>query len=157
MALKGIEITPFQSYFTDKIKVNVIRGAISTAGNLSFSLTEKKEIKVVYKGDASLTDFSSMDKQSGEDLLKLESLSFRDLNVGISPLSIDVKGISLRNFFARLWITPEGKINLLEMIKTEDQKKKGPYLLSQRRRYLPRRKGLQRLSKLVRSIFREGG
>lgn len=141
LALKGIEITPFQSYFTDKIKVNVIRGAISTAGNLSFSLTEKKEIKVVYKGDASLTDFSSMDKQSGEDLLKLESLSFRDLNVGISPLSIDVKGISLRNFFARLWITPEGKINLLEMIKTEESKKEGPLPPQPKEEVSPKEKG----------------
>ncbi|MGB9628217.1 MAG: DUF748 domain-containing protein, partial [Thermodesulfobacteriota bacterium] len=114
---------PFQSYFTDKIKITVVRGAISTAGNLSFNLTEKKEIKATYKGEASLTHFYSIDKLSGEELLKLESLSFNDLKVGISPLVIDIKGISLNDFLARLWVTPDGKINLLEMVKTEASKK----------------------------------
>jgi len=141
LELKGIEITPFQSYFTDKVKINVVRGAISTAGNLSFNLTEKKEIKATYKGDASLTHFSSIDKLSGEDLLKLESLSFNDLNVGISPFAIDIKGISLNNFFARLWVTPEGKINLLEIVKTEESKKEAfPPSPQQKERVPPKEK-----------------
>ena len=77
-------------------------GAISTAGNLSFASTEKKEMKASYKGEAALTNFSSVDKLSGGDLLKFESLSLSDLNVGYTPLSIDIKGISLTDFYARV-------------------------------------------------------
>jgi uncharacterized protein involved in outer membrane biogenesis len=122
MELKGIEIAPLQSFFTDKIKITVTDGAISTAGNLSLSSTEKKEIKATYKGEASIVNFSSIDKLNGEDLLKLESLSFSDLNVGYTPLSIDIKGISLTNFYARVLVNPEGKINLQEIMKTEESK-----------------------------------
>jgi uncharacterized protein involved in outer membrane biogenesis len=119
---KGIEIAPFQSYLTDKVKINVISGAISTGGNFLLSTTDKKEIKVAYKGEAALTHFSSVDKLNGEDLLKLESLSFSDLNVGYTPLSIDIKGISLTDFYARVMVNSEGKINLQEIMKTEESK-----------------------------------
>jgi uncharacterized protein involved in outer membrane biogenesis len=124
--LKGIEIAPLQPYFTDKVKITVTGGAISTAGNLSFTSTEKKEIKANFKGEASLTNFSSNDKINGEELLKLESLSFSDLNVGYTPLSIDIKGVSLTNFYARVLVNSEGKINLQEIMKTEETKAGAP-------------------------------
>ena len=124
--LKGIEIAPLQPYFTDKVKITVTGGAISTAGNLSFTSTEKKEIKANFKGEASLTNFSSNDKMNGEELLKLESLSFSDLNVGYTPLSIDIKGVSLTNFYARVLVNSEGKINLQEIMKTEETKAGAP-------------------------------
>ena len=124
--LKGIEIAPLQPYFTDKVKITVTGGAISTTGNLSFTFTEKKEIKASYKGDAALNNFSSVDKLNGEDLLKLESLSLSDLNVGYTPLSIDIKGIALTDFYARVLVNSEGKVNLQEIMKTEEPKPGSP-------------------------------
>jgi uncharacterized protein involved in outer membrane biogenesis len=126
MELKGIEIPPFQPYFTDKVNINVTGGAISTAGNLSFASNEKKEMKATYKGEAALTNFSSADKLSGGDLLKFESLSFSDLNFGYTPLSLDIKGISLTDFYARVFIDSKGKINLQEIMKAEEPKPGAP-------------------------------
>jgi uncharacterized protein involved in outer membrane biogenesis len=124
--LKGIEITPFQSYFTDKVNLTITKGAFSTAGNLSLDGTDKKEFKITYKGEASLNNLSSLDKANAEDFLKWESLSLSDLNVGITPLSIDIKGISLTNFYAPVLINAEGKINLQEIMKTEEPRKGPP-------------------------------
>jgi len=125
--LKGIEITPLQSYFTDKVKITVTGGAISTAGNLSFSSDGEKGIKAGYKGEASLSNFSSIDKLSAEDFLKWESLSFSDINAGFNPLLIDIKGISLTNFYSRVIINANGSLNLQEIIeKGEEKKEKGP-------------------------------
>jgi hypothetical protein len=120
--LKGIEIPPLQSYFTDKVNIHVTEGAISAVGNLSLDGTDKKEFKTTFKGEASLTNLSSLDKGNSEDFLKWESLSFSDLNVGVTPLSIDIKGISLTNFYARVLVNSEGKINLQEIMKTEESK-----------------------------------
>ena len=126
MELKGIEIPPLQPYFTDKVNINVTGGAISTAGNLSFASTEKKEMKASYKGEAALTNFSSVDKLSGGDLLKFESLSFSDLNFGYTPLSVDIKGIALTDFYARVFIDSQGKMNLQEIMKTEEPRQAPP-------------------------------
>ena len=126
MDLKGIEIPPFQPYFSDKVNISVVGGAISTVGDLSFASTENKEMKVSYKGEAALTNFSTVDKVSGEDLLKFESLSFSDLNFGYVPLSVDIKGISLTNFYVRVSVDPQGKVNLQEIMKTEEPKQAPP-------------------------------
>ena len=120
--LKGIEIPPLQSYFTDKVNIHVTEGAISAVGNLSLDGTDKKEFKTTFKGEASLTNLSSLDKGNSEDFLKWESLSLSDLNVGVTPLSIDIKGISLTNFYARVLVNSEGKLNLQEIMKTEEPK-----------------------------------
>jgi len=124
--MKGIEIGPLQSYFTDKVNITVTEGAFSTTGTLSLDGTDKKELKVTYKGEGSLTNLSSLDKGNSEDLLKWESLSFSDLNVGVTPLSIDIKGVSLANFYARVIVNSEGKINLQEIMKTEEPKTTTP-------------------------------
>ncbi|MGA2464233.1 MAG: DUF748 domain-containing protein [Thermodesulfobacteriota bacterium] len=122
MDLKGIEIGPLQSYFTDKIKITVTEGTISTAGNFSLGTTDKKELKAAYRGEASLSNFSSIDKLNAEDFLKWESLSLSGLNVGYNPLSIDIKGISLTNFYSRVIMNPGGTLNLQEIIEKGELK-----------------------------------
>jgi len=126
MNLKGLEIGPFQSYFTDKVKITLTGGAFSTTGNLSLGMSENKELKTTYRGEASLTHFASIEKQNAEDFLKWESLSFDDLNVGLNPFLIDVKGISLANFYTRLVIHPSGSLNLQEIMVKEEPKKEAP-------------------------------
>jgi uncharacterized protein involved in outer membrane biogenesis len=120
--LKNFEIAPFQSYFTDKVKITVTDGAISTGGNLMLTTTDNKELKITYKGEASLNNFSSIDKLKGEDFLKWESLSFNDLNTGFNPLLIDIKGISLTDFYARAYVNQDGVVNLQDILKGEEAK-----------------------------------
>ena len=42
--LKDIGLSPFQSYFTDKVKVTVTSGAFSTTGDLLLGISDKKEL-----------------------------------------------------------------------------------------------------------------
>jgi len=121
--LKEIDIGPLQPYFTDKVKITVTSGAISTTGNLSLGISDNKELKAIYGGEASLFNFASIDIANAEDFLKWESLSFSDLNVGYNPLLIDVKGISLTDFYARVIINSNGTLNLQEIFQKEEQKK----------------------------------
>jgi uncharacterized protein involved in outer membrane biogenesis len=121
--IKGIEITPLQPYFTDKVKITVTGGALSTAGNLSLSSHGEKEIKASYKGNASLSNFSTIDKLNAEDFLKWESLSFSDINAGYNPLLIDIKGISLTNFYSRIILNADGSLNLQEIMEKGEPKK----------------------------------
>jgi hypothetical protein len=123
MDMKGIEIGLFQSYFTDKVKVTVTGGTFSTTGNLSVGVTDNKGLKVAYRGNASLSGFSTIDKISAEDFLKWNSLSFSDLNVGYSPLSVDIKGIALTDFYSRVIVNPQGTLNLQEIMQKGAQEK----------------------------------
>ena len=119
VGVRGIDIAPFQPYFTDKVRMTVTGGAVSTNGTLSFSSDRKGRMKTTYKGEASVNGFSSIDKASGEDLVKLESLSLTDMSVNLEPLSINIKGVSLTNFYALVSVSPEGRINLQDVLTPE--------------------------------------
>jgi hypothetical protein len=124
IGLRGIEIAPFQPYFAHRVKMTVTGGAISTNGTLSLTSAKKERIRATYKGEATVANFSSIDKLSGEDLLKLESLSLSDLNVAYAPLSIDIKGVSLTNFYALVLVNPQGRINLQDVLTAEEPEAK---------------------------------
>ncbi len=117
--MRGIEIAPFLPYFAGKVKATITGGAVSTAGRASIGITEKKEIKAAYRGEASVTGFSAIDRLNGTDLLKLGSLSLTDMDVSYEPLSINIKGVSLSDFYSLVLVTSEGKINLQEMLTAE--------------------------------------
>jgi hypothetical protein len=121
--LKDIGIGLFQSYFTDKVKITVTSGTFSTAGNLSIGTAENKELKTSYRGETSLSNFTSIDKENGDDFLKWESLAFNEMQVGTQPLLVEMKGISFSDFYARIAINAKGALNLQEvMVKTESPK-----------------------------------
>jgi len=126
MSLKDIAVKPFQPYFTDKVKITVTDGALSTTGDFTLGSSDKKELKATYRGGASLNRFASIDKLNAEDVLKLESLAFDDIHFGSDPFSLDVKGIALSNFYANVLIHPDGKLNLQEILVKEEAKKEAP-------------------------------
>ncbi len=116
VSVAGVEAAPFQPYFADKVTMTVTGGSLSTTGAFSLSSDKDGRVKAAYKGDASVVNFSSIDRSRGQDLLKLESLSLSGMAVNTEPLSVGIKGISLANFYALVSISPEGKINLKEML-----------------------------------------
>jgi len=124
--LKEIDIGSLQPYFTDKIKINVTSGAFSTTGNLSLGISENKEFKTAYEGEASLSGFASIDKPNAEDFLKWGNLSFSGMNIGYPPLLVDIKGVSLADFYARLIINSNGTLNVQEVLPKDEQKKEAP-------------------------------
>jgi len=126
MDLKEIGIAPFQPYFTDKVKITVTGGNISTTGDLSVGHTKEKELKITYKGGASLANFSSIDKLNADDFLKLESLYFNDIDAGFNPTSINIKEVALTNFFSRLMINPDGTLNVQQIMVEKESKKETP-------------------------------
>ena len=126
MSLKEIEVKSFQPYLTDKVKITVTDGALSTTGNFTLGFSDKKELKATYSGGASLNHFASIDKLNAEDILKMESLAFDDIHFDSNPFSMDVKGIALSNFYAHVLIHPDGKLNLQEILGKEETKKEAP-------------------------------
>jgi len=122
MDLKEIGIGFAQPYFTDKIKISVTEGSFSTAGNLKLGISDNKEMKMTYSGDALLANFASIDKLNSDDFLKWKSLSFNGIQIGTAPLSIEVKGISLADFYTRLAINADGTLNLQDILEKGEVK-----------------------------------
>lgn len=109
--LKGLEITPFQPYFTNNVKILVTSGNISTSGSLSLRYVGGK-LAASYKGESALSNFASLDKGNGDQFLKWDSLHFGGLAVNSDPMSVQIDRIALSNFYARVIMEKNGFINL---------------------------------------------
>lgn len=115
--LKAIDLRPFQPYFTDRVKIHVTRGAVSTKGSLSISGQDESGLRAVYKGDVSLSQFGSVDKVHAQDFLTWQSLAFDDLEVGYNPTYVHAGKVALADFYARLIVHPDGSVNLAQIME----------------------------------------
>ncbi len=80
----------------------------------------------MYKGDSSLNNFASIDKANSEDFLKWKSLALSNMDVGINPFYVNIDGVALTDFYARVIINPKGVINLQEiMVEKKGETGKG--------------------------------
>jgi len=118
IALKELDVRPFQPYFTDKVKIVVTDGRISTEGRIALSIKEPTGLQASYTGNTTFGKFAAIDKVGAEDVLKWESLALDDLSVGYNPLKVRAKRVALADFFARLLIQPDGRLNLQEILES---------------------------------------
>jgi hypothetical protein len=126
LSLKNIEIHPFQPYFTDKVKISVTGGAVTTEGTVSFALSDEKGPSARFNGTLSVDRFASVDKLNSEDFLKWNSLYFTNMKFGYNPTEVSIDGVSLTDFFARVTINPDGTLNIREAFAAEGAKPTPP-------------------------------
>ena len=126
VAVKDIDIRPFQPYVTDRVKVTVTDGRLSTTGRLEFSTKEPPGLQAKYTGEITLGKFAAIDKANAEDVLKWDSLALRELSVGYNPLFVRAKRVALADFFAQIVVQPNGRLNLQEIMDAPEAPNAAP-------------------------------
>ena len=119
-----IGVKPFQPYFTDKIRINVARGDLSTSGRLTLDLKTEGKPGIRYTGKVALARLATFDKATSSRFLNWKQLYFDQVDAGLNPFSLNIKGVSLADFYARISVDPDGTLNLQKIfVKPE---KTGP-------------------------------
>jgi hypothetical protein len=126
LSLKDIGIIPFQSYITDKIKILITDGAVSTEGRLSYVTSDKGEFNAGFKGEAAISDFASVDKINSEDFLKWDSLYLDNIDFGYDPFTLNIDKVALTDFYSRLIVNPDGSLNVQGIVKDEPEAEQAP-------------------------------
>ena len=126
----------FKSYVADTVNVDLRRIDGSFKGQVRYAESPKGTALGV-QGDAALDDVrvrmavqAPVDGaeeelrglRSGEDLLNWKSLGLRGLAVDLAPgkpLSVDVRETALSDFFARVIVQANGRLNLQELVKAK--------------------------------------
>lgn len=120
--VKNLAIQTFQPYFADLVNMNVKQGSVSTAGKLSLAVKGKEPPKVKYAGKLYVSDLAVVDELYANDFLKWKQLYFESLQAGYNPFFLDIKGISLTDFFVRIIINPDGTLNLQNIVGGGEKK-----------------------------------
>ncbi|ESP62602.1 putative exported protein [Smithella sp. ME-1] len=120
--VKNIGIRAFQSYFTDRVKIDVTRGTVSTAGNLTLSEDKNGKTIIKYLGKAYVNNLATIDKAQSNDFLKWKTLSFDQIQTGFNPFFLRIKTISLNDFYSRFIINPDKTTNIQEILSDDNEK-----------------------------------
>jgi flagellar motor protein MotB len=118
--VKGIDITALQPYINEKVNILITGGSFAASGTLSYDASEGEELTVSYKGDVSLSKFSSVDKAKANDFLKWNSLYITGIDFEYDPLTVKISEVALTDYYSRLIIHPDGTLNVQNIIKKEE-------------------------------------
>jgi hypothetical protein len=119
VAVKNVDIRPFQPYFTDKVKIAVTSGTVNTNGNLIISQKGKEGLNSHFLGTASVTRFSSIDKENNSNIFSMESLYLLGIDFKYNPAGLIIKSAALTNFAAHVAVNKDGSLNLQDVFVKE--------------------------------------
>ncbi len=110
----------FEPYFADVLNIELLRADASFRGRVAYRQTPAGPQAQV-TGNVAIEEMKANTLAPSEDLLAWKALNLRGLNVALEPgkaTRVDVKETVLQDFFARVIVLPEGRINLQDLVKS---------------------------------------
>jgi hypothetical protein len=124
---EGIDVVPFRPYLADQFNFLLTSGTIGTKGNLVFDTGGDGPAKINYDGGLQILDFAIVEKSDAQDLLKWRSLALGAIQFNLEPFQLRIGEINLADFYSRLILGLDGKINLQKLtIQKEEKKNEAP-------------------------------
>jgi uncharacterized protein involved in outer membrane biogenesis len=122
----------FKGYYADALNIDIRRALASYRGSVKYADTPQGA-SVQLAGDTAVDDVRANSEaltqgrqegaptvQGERELLRWKSLGLRGVKLDLkpgAPLSLDVGETTLSDFFARIIIDPNGRLNLLDVVK----------------------------------------
>ncbi|MDZ7918965.1 DUF748 domain-containing protein [Rhodoferax sp.] len=128
LELLELPVHALAPYVASQVNLDVLRADASFKGQLRFASTARGP-EVALKGDAQLEDFRANTVQGAagsfaEELLSWKSLNVPGIDLAMAPgtaTRVSVREAALSDFYARLIVNPNGRLNLQDLSKTPAQ------------------------------------
>jgi hypothetical protein len=112
---QGIDVVPFRPYLAEQFNFLLTSGMIGTKGNLVFDTSGDGPAKINYDGSVQILDFAIVEKSDAQDLLNWKSLALGAVQFNLEPFQLRIGEINLADFYSRLILGADGKINLQKL------------------------------------------
>lgn len=113
--LRSIDLLPLQPYVLAQTNIAISRGSLSTQGTLNLQRGRGDTLLASFRGDLGVADFASVDKLNSADFLRWRSLRVGGINARLEPLSLAIRRVAVDDFYSRLILDEEGRLNLREI------------------------------------------
>ena len=114
--LEGIDITPFRPYMPRNVSATITSGFAAASGKLTVDSSTRPEATVSYAGDVAFSDVSSIDQIENKPFMGWRTLSLKNAAFDSRPLFLNVPTAEVDGFTGRVWIGPDGTINLMKVL-----------------------------------------
>lgn len=116
---QDIALVPFQPYL-ERINLLLTGGGVGTKGELTFDASGSGPAKVSYQGAVQVADFGAVEKTGQQDLLRWKNLNLDALRFDAEPFQLRIGEITLADFYSRLILGADGKLNLQKLTVQEE-------------------------------------
>ena len=124
---QDLDLLPFQPYLDGQVNFLLTGGRAGTKGELTFAAGGTGPAKVNYQGGLEVADFGAVEKDGQQDLLKWKALGLDALQFDLEPFQLRIGEINLSEFYSRLILGADGKLNLQKLaVQKEDNKAEAP-------------------------------
>jgi hypothetical protein len=120
----AIPLLPLQPYFSEFVNIQLNRGIVSNKGEVRLQF-DKGSLTGGYTGSLTVGDLIAVDKANSADFLKWRSLHFGGIDVALQPMAVNIGEIALADFYSRLILSKEGRLNLLDIVKQKPEAEAG--------------------------------
>ena len=112
LALKDIEIRPFQPYFEKFARIDVQFGTINLDGSMHLATEHSSGPLMLYEGNLGVEGLSVADRGQGDEVASLQALSLKGIRVTVDPTTVSIKEVGLQQPMAHLVVQSDGGLNL---------------------------------------------
>lgn len=118
---ESLPIARLSSYFSQFLNVQIVKGGGTAKGKLVLTNILEADRQFDYDGMLSLNNFQIFENGTEEDFLDWKAISAEGIhaNVGKTKQLIDVKKLSLDDFFARLVLSDKARLNLQNILVSQ--------------------------------------
>ncbi|GAA5180006.1 DUF748 domain-containing protein [Niveibacterium umoris] len=111
----ALDVVPLVARVTRDYEMSVTRAKVSAKGQLSLDLSKPDAPAGGFKGNVSVADFTSIDLINDEDFVRWGMFAVNRADLRLSPLSVSIGEIALRDLQTRLILNKDGALNLREV------------------------------------------
>lgn len=116
LKISDLNLSWFQPFLAGILEIIVSDGKFSTNGALTLSQAGESGLKAKYRGSAAVADFATKDNINADDLVKWKQLLVNGIDVGISPIYVNIDEIALENLDSRIILNADGSLNLQNIV-----------------------------------------
>ncbi len=114
---KDVDLVPLQGWANGRFNALLSQGDFSFQGNIK---TSGEPLKIDLNGKGQLTNFNILDKNKASRLLRWKNIDLTGVQLISEPLQVNIASVGLADFYARVTLLPNKKLNLHSLVLQED-------------------------------------
>ena len=122
--VQSLDLLPLQALFQEKLNLRLTRARLQGEGRLQMEQASGAALQANFQGGVALENLAAVDALSADDFVSWDALALRGIQVQLAPLTVHLDEIALKNFFARVIVRPDGRINLQDILRTGVQSRR---------------------------------
>ncbi len=120
---RSLDVSAVRPYLAARLNAVLARAEASARGRVTIDQpAHTAPLHIAYKGSARLGNLHVLDARGENDLLKWQVLDLDqiDLKLGDGPPTVAVGKLGLSDFYARVILSDQGRLNLVDLIKRDE-------------------------------------